>query len=417
MQIIQNKSNDLTTMIFTVYLHQDDYNTELEKLIQAKQKNVKINGFRKGEVPINIIRHQYENTLKMQCIQKLLNKYIYDYIYREKIQILGDILLLKQDIHDTNNMLFQFEIGIMPQCNLVLNSLDLSYYKILFSNEEINKYIDKLKIYFNTIKSDKILNENDILIINIEIISKYKKKFNTNYNVIFKELPQSIRHLIIQKNKTGTYFYINSKDLFIELKDLNDTMKYKFQEHLPIKFLIKKIYHFDKKINIIDKIYGKNIIQSQEDFRSKIQLEIEKIYSLKSNELFFNSLLSILLKQTTINMPKNFLQRWIQKTYSISMEEVKEQYYKIEETISKKLIINQLYKIYNINHNQIQKEKNTNNLKLQDMIKIIIKNEDNIDIFSNSDFYTTKISLLKKQLNIKYQNCSLSEFKQLLLTN
>lgn len=416
MQIIPNQSNDLTTMIFTVSIHQDDYHIELEKLIQAKQKNLQINGFRKGEVPINMIRNQYENTLKMQCIQKLLNKYIYDYIYREKIEILGDILLLKQEINDTNNMLFTFEIGIMPKCKLLLNSLDLFYYKILFSNEEINQYIDKLKIYCNTIQSDKIINEDDIIIINIEIISKYKKKYNKDYHVTFKELPKAIRHLIIKKNKIGTSFYINSQDLFFNLNDLNDVIKQQLKKHLPIKLLIKQIYHLNNKINISDKIYGKNIIQSQEDFQSKIQLEIEKIYSFKSHELFFNSLLTILIKQTTINLPKNFLQRWIQQKYSISIEQVQEQYSKIEKSILKQLIINQLYKIYNLNHNQIQQENNIHHLKVQDIIKKIIKNEDNIDIISNIDFYTN-ISILKKKLNIKDQYCSLSEFKKLLSTN
>lgn len=319
MQITKKQSTDLNTLILTIYVNEEDYKTQLEKLIKEKKKNVQINGFRKGAVSIDIIRNQYHNQLKLQCIQKLLNQYIYDYIYKEKIEILGDILLIKQEIIDKNNMLFNFEIGLIPNFDLIINTFNIYYYNILFSDEEIHKYIIKIKS-----------------------------------NTIFND------------------FMINSK----------------------------------------------NIITSEKDFIYQVKLELKKIYDMKSNELLFNSLITIILKDTKIHFPKNFLQRWIANKYSMSIEQVKKQYQNIEKTIAQQLILNKLYIIYDIKNTQLQNQQeiNINNLTLENIVKKIIKNEHNIDIISNSNFHNT-ISILKEKLNIKNQECSLSKFQELLSTN
>lgn len=417
MQITKNKLNNLNTVILTVSINKEDYKEKLEELILEKKRNVQINGFRKGKVPLNIIKNQYNNTLKSKYIESLLKKNIYDYIYKEKIEILGDILLIKQEINDSENILFQFEIGIIPEFQLEMNNLDIINYNILFSNEEINKYIEQLKNYFNKIESNKILNDDDIIFIEIEIMLKNKKIFNKYYHFLFKEIPKSIRNLLIN-NKVGSYFYINSKDFFIELKNLNNATNYKFKKHVPIKIFIKKIYHTDINIlnqDIFDKIYGQNIIKSEEDFKYKIKSEIHKIYSIKSDELIFNSLISILIKKTKINLPNNFLQRWIQKKYSMSIEQVKEQYKNIEQKICRELIKNKLDKIYNIEQQKIEnnKKENIKNSNLENILKEIIKNQDNINIYSN--IYIPKyISILKEKLNIKNKYCSLDEFKKLI---
>lgn len=418
MQITKNTINNLNTVILTVSINKEDYKEKLEELIIKKKKNLQINGFRKGQVPINIIKNKYENSLKSKCIEELLQKHVYAYIHKEKIEIIGDILLIKQENNDLyeKNISFQFEIGIVPEFKLECDQLDLYHYNIILSDEEIDKYIEKLKNYFNKIESDKILNENDIIVIEFEIILKNKKIINKDFYFIFNKLPNSIRSLLTN-NKIGTFLYINSKDFFIELKHFNNVMNYKFKEHVPIRFFIKKIYHTDKTIinnHLFDKIYGKNVIKSEKDFKSKIKLEFDKIFFIKSNELLFNSLISILLKSTIINLPKNFLQRWIQNKYSMTIEETKKEYKNIEKQICQELIKNKLYKLYDIEKNKIQNnhELNAKNINLETLVKEIIKNYDNINIISNK-YFAEKISILKKKLNIKNKYCSLNEFKEI----
>lgn len=413
MQIITNKLNDLNTLILTISINKNEYKEKIEKLILEKKKNLQINGFRKGKVPINIIRNQYEDTLTKKYIEKLVKKYIDEYLYKEKIEILGDVLLIKQEINDSDDISFQFEIGILPEVKLEINNISIDYYHILFSNEKINEYIKKIKNYFNTIEYDKFINENDIIIIGVEVILKNKKSFNKDYHFIFKEMPKSIQLLLINNNNNiNKAFYINSKDFFLKLKHLNNTVKYNFKEHIPIKIFIKKIYHTNKNINnynYFNKIYGQNVIKSEEDFISKIKLEIDKIFSIKSDELLINSLISILINKTKINLPKNFLERWIQKKYFLPIEKAKEEYKNIEQEICKKLIKNKLYKIYNIENININKEKNN----LENIIAKIINNEDNIYFFSKYK----NISTLKKKLKIKNKYCSLDEFKIFLKKN
>lgn len=302
MQVTLNKLND--TLLLNVSINPEDYKDKLEKLIIKKKKTVEINGFRKGQVPINIIRNKYEETLKIQCIEKLLNQYIYEYIYKEKIKTLGDILLVKQKSNDSENMSFQFEIGIMPELNLEINNLDIYYYNIKISNELLNKYV---KNFFYTKKNE--------------------------------------------------------------------------------------------------------ITTSEEDLRDTIQLAIEKIYSIKSDELLIKSLISTFLKTTKIILPKHFLQRWIQNKYSMSIEEAKYQYKNIESQIYKQLIKNKLYELYNlkeykINHDQWKKINNSN---LENMIKKIINYDDNIKI----SLIYENISIIKEKLKIQDKTCSLDEFNKI----
>ena len=88
MKITLNKKNKLTGII-TIEINKDDYEQNVNDVLKRYSKTAKIPGFRKGFVPIGLVKKQYGNAVKVDEINKLLDSSLKKYIQDEKLDILG----------------------------------------------------------------------------------------------------------------------------------------------------------------------------------------------------------------------------------------------------------------------------------------------------------------------------------------
>ena len=65
-----DKINGLMTLTVEV----EDYKEKVEKTLKDYRKKASVPGFRPGNVPMNIIRRQYGNAVKMDVVNKLVGE-------------------------------------------------------------------------------------------------------------------------------------------------------------------------------------------------------------------------------------------------------------------------------------------------------------------------------------------------------
>ena len=88
MKITLNKKNKLSGII-SIEIDKNDYEQKVNDVLKRYSKTAKIPGFRKGFVPIGLVKKQYGNAVKVDEINKLLDSTLKKYIQDEKLDILG----------------------------------------------------------------------------------------------------------------------------------------------------------------------------------------------------------------------------------------------------------------------------------------------------------------------------------------
>ena len=87
MQITRTDLDALNSTI-TIALDQNDFAKKVLNILNDYRKNASIPGFRKGHVPMGMIKKQYETAVTADEVNKILQENLNKYITDEKLSFL-----------------------------------------------------------------------------------------------------------------------------------------------------------------------------------------------------------------------------------------------------------------------------------------------------------------------------------------
>ena len=106
--------------------------------------------------------------------------------------------------------------------------------------------------------------------------------------------------------------------------------------------VIHEILKFEKaEINqaLFDKLYGEGVVKSEEEFNEKLKDELKRNYRNESEYRFMLDVRETLLKKARLNLPVEFLKRWLVETNeNITNEQVEQDFEKVEDDFRWQLI-------------------------------------------------------------------------------
>src|SRR5210317_968041 len=108
---IQKEQIDDLNAIVKVAITKDDYSDKVDKILKDYKKQANIPGFRKGQVPMGLIKKQYGKAVLVDEVNKLLQDNLNKYLTEEKLDVLGNPLPKQQDNFnwDAEELAFEFE--------------------------------------------------------------------------------------------------------------------------------------------------------------------------------------------------------------------------------------------------------------------------------------------------------------------
>ncbi len=138
---------DKVNGLMTLTVVEADYSEQVEKELKNFRKNANYPGFRKGMVPMGLIKKQYGPSAKMDAINKIVGEQIYKYVQDNKIQMLGQPMPSEkqepQDIENDKDFTFLFDIAVAPEFEVKLSGHDkVAYYNIKADDELINRHVE-----------------------------------------------------------------------------------------------------------------------------------------------------------------------------------------------------------------------------------------------------------------------------------
>ena len=345
MKISINKLNTVSGII-SVQIEKKDYEGKVIEVLKNYSKTAKIPGFRKGFVPMGLIKKQYGNAVKVDEINKLLDSSLKKYINENKLDILGGPIPKTDNEIDWDSELinFDFEIGYSPEIKI---------------NFKAKKPIIKFEV-----KADKKMIDNQLKNIQSrygKLVSKIKIDKTSEITALFKSEDDIINNSSMFKIETlkpsfakkliglkvGDVVSQNASKIFREEQDLSRNLKIELSKAKEYKnnlvITIEEINErelADLNQELFDKVFGKNSVKSIAEMKSKLGDDFVKQFQTQVDQKLMNDTIEYLIDSTKVNLPSDFLIKWMKlnSEKKISIDEAKIEYEKSEKGMKYQLI-------------------------------------------------------------------------------
>lgn len=144
LQITTNKTSNLETQL-TVKVPVSTIQTQVEKRIQQVAKTAKIDGFRKGKVPVSHIRAQYGAGIQQEVINDVIRDTVFDAIRQENIRAVGmpniDDVKLENDF-----LVYQATVETFPEVEVKgLDEIEVERQVATINDDDVNTMIENLQ--------------------------------------------------------------------------------------------------------------------------------------------------------------------------------------------------------------------------------------------------------------------------------
>jgi trigger factor len=134
----ENRENQ--TALIKVTVGEADYMEAVDRKLKEYRRKANVPGFRPGMVPMGIINKMYRKGTVAETAYKTASDAAFEYIDKEKIDYMGDVLPSDEqgsfDFDNNTEFEFVFEIGLAPEVALELSENDkLTRYKIKITDD------------------------------------------------------------------------------------------------------------------------------------------------------------------------------------------------------------------------------------------------------------------------------------------
>ncbi|QCI20021.1 MAG: trigger factor [Buchnera aphidicola (Brevicoryne brassicae)] len=392
------------------------------------RKKTNINGFRKGKVPIHVIKEKYGNTVYYDVFKDLMQKFFYEFIHKEKINIIGIPKYYMNQNIDKKKEYFEYFViyETYPKFEIKdIASIKVKKIIVNITDEDIKKSIEKNKpTKINWNKVDKPIKIYDRVTINYSVYNEKNQKIEkfSRENIIF----------IVFKNKLVTQLENKIINHFV-----NDILFFKinFHEFHPEKELQNKDITFKIQIKKIEKLQEIEEKNTKKDNEKINKLEYQTLKNNLNNEIhkitekyLENQIIENIIKKKLIVIPPILLQEEIKnlyqqykKDYKNNNHSILEQRYhfnihlKAKKRLYLRIIIEKI-----IFENQLVPNEKNIELLIKNISSNYKKSLELIDLYNqNNDFKNTiryidlknqAISLLKKEIEIVKTKWNFDQF-------
>lgn len=359
MNITKEQIDNLNAVV-KVAITKEDYQDKVDTILKDYKKQANIPGFRKGQVPMGLIKKQYGKAVLVDEVNKLLQDNLNKYLTEEKLDVLGNPLPKQQDNFDWDKeeLDFEFELGLAPAFEVSLKTKKaITHYKIVADKKSIKEQVERIQKQYGKLTSKEIIGKND------EITGTFTNETEEIDNQTTLELDKLKSKKAIESllgKKVGDVVTLKTKGLLKEDNLLASTLGLTADKaeklNTEVTFTISEINEREPaELNqeLFDKLFGKDAITSEKELKDRISEDSEKQFEQQADQKLLNDVTEYFIDNTKFDLPSEFLTKWIQVTgeKELSEDEAIEEYKKSEKGLRYQLIEG---KIINNNNLQVQ---------------------------------------------------------------
>jgi trigger factor len=361
------------TALLKVQIEATDYKGKVSASLEKYRKQAKIPGFRPGKIPMGMIQKQYGKAVLGEELNKVVNDALYNYIQTEKIEILGnpipkEDIEVKGDFNNPNEFEFTYEIGLIPTFNIDLSDKSkFDYVKVKIDDSLLDKQIDDLRRRYGKLVASEEVGDKDLILgqfVELNDDDSIKEQGIMHSSTISVEFIEDKAVLKTFKGKkVGDKIVVDPRKVSRGDQDLIAMLGVKEEDlsSISAKFQltineIRQMEMAELNQELFDKLFGEGAISSEKELKERISADLERMFENDSDRLLSNKVYDELINKTNVELPKDFLKRWIKLSNEkeISMEEIENQFDGYEKGMKWQLIQGQIFKENDLKLNQTE---------------------------------------------------------------
>lgn len=346
---LQDVSN--VSAVLTARIEKTDYQERVEKELKTLRQKLNMPGFRKGMVPMGIIRKQYGVSVLLEEVDKLLQEKVGEYIRENKVNMLGTLLPKENnaDFKTDENFEFSFDIALAPEFSIELSGEDtVDYYDIDVTDDMVEQQV---RIYAQrNSRMDKVedYQEGDMM---KGLLTELDESGNAKEDGIWVEgafiMPSFLKDdgqkALFDGAKVNTVLVFNPSVAFadskVEISSLLKISKDEVDAHKgDFSFRIDEIAHIipgELNQKLFDQVLGEGKASNEEEFRAQIKDAISAQYVAVSDYKFLIDLRTYtlgkvgklefadnLMKRIMLENNKEKGEEYVNENYEKSLEEL-----------------------------------------------------------------------------------------------
>lgn len=338
---------DKVSGLLTVKLEKADYQEKVDKSLKALRQKAQLPGFRKGMVPMSLIKKMYGKSVIAEEVNKMLSEQVYGYIRENKLPILGEPLPNEEkqpmiDFDTMEDFEFLFDIALAPEFKAEVSADDkVDYYTIEVSQEMVDNQVKAYTERNGKYETVDTYAENDML---KGLLAQLDEEGNTKEGGI--QVEGAVLMPSYMKNDEQKAIFANAKinDVLVfnpnvaydgHATELSSLLKIDKAIAPDVKanfsFQVEEINRFvpgELNQEIFDQVLGEGVVKTEEEFREKIKENIAERFAADSDYRFMIDLRKVMVEKVgKLEYPDALLKRMLLLNNKDKGEEVVEESY------------------------------------------------------------------------------------------
>ena len=430
---VTRKDVDALNAVITIAIDQADLGPKVDSVLTSYKKRANIPGFRKGNVPMGLIRKQYGQAVKADEVNKMLQESLSNYISKEQLALLGNPLPVEKTDFDweAETLAFDFELGLSPEFDLKLKGRKaITHYQVEADKKMIDSQIERMRSQYGS------LHPLETVETGAELTATFTGEDIDNKSTFsLDDLKSAAQKKKLIGANVGDAITLKTKGLF---KDDHKLIQVLGVDHdrahglsIEVSCTLEEINKrelADLDQDFFDKVMGKDVVKNATELKDKLKADAEKQFVTQADQKMLNDVTEYLIDNTKFSLPDTFLKKWIQQSGEqvLNEEEAASEYEKSERGIRYQLIESKLVSQYDLKIDMDQIKDFAKDMiktqmlqfgradvadqELEDIAGRILGNQDEVKRISDQLMSRKMIDLFKAKANLKLKKVKYDDF-------
>lgn len=120
--------------------------SEVAKRLQEASKNVRINGFRQGKVPMKVVKQRYGAGVRQEVIGEVMSRSFYEAVQKEDVKPAGQPSIEAKEISEGKDLEYVATFEVYPSIELAdLSKVEITKHSANVSDQDVENMIEVLR--------------------------------------------------------------------------------------------------------------------------------------------------------------------------------------------------------------------------------------------------------------------------------
>lgn len=369
MQIVRKDADALNIKI-QLTLEPLDYQNKFKSEINKIKNTAQIKGFRKGKTPDSVIKKMYGKSILLDVINDTLHNSLTDYIKEQDFHYVGqplpdreENLLLDIDVNDLKEYVFSFDMGLVPDFELLgVNDTD-SYdiYDVEITSEMAKEEVESAQKRMGIQKEvEDTIEIKDIITIEAEELDGEIVKENgwkTTFTVLVEMVKdEEVKNNLLTSKKGDT---LNFDIYALEGNDEAHVNKYLLNKPEDSEIEIGRI--FSGTITKVSRVvpaemnddffssFGQEEIIDEASLTEFLKNDLKKFFDGQALQIMYRHIMDRVMETNDFDLPYDFLKKYLKATNEgVSDEDLEKEFEPFTKNLKWSLIKSKLAAQYDV---------------------------------------------------------------------